>query len=680
MSLDAESLAWTAPLVALVPATLWAVVASLLWSAVRRWRPTEDYLRLLPLIPTMAALQISLEMASEVIRADLAGGATFRAIVAPTFANEVMIACLARHVVLARSAAGRRRERPGRPSIVATYGAGALLAAGLGLGVATGAMVESVARTCTGLFSWTLVLFTAWEIRREIRGGRLALPSLARDIHRADIALVGFALACYLASESFDDGDRTLALGLEAAGDTLLAVPFALRTSLASVLPRLAGVAVALAAAGASVVGAQALAGSDVRPVGHRVLTLAIVLGLAFAILGGRRLVDRLLSRPAHPDDADRAFFRKLLPELGRVECCRRALEHVAARPTLRGAGIILADGTALRHGDLDLAPVRRVWPSGGAAGRLPAHHFGTVFARDPRLHDALVEANVASVVPLVSPRRRCGDLFLAVGLAGMRVDDADATETFCDQLALVLEAAELLERTVAVERSLAHAEKLAAIGETAARIAHEIRNPITAARSLAQQLAREPGAPFVSEHEVILSELERVERQVASLLRFARRDELRLEPVDLPALARATADRLRSRLDAEGIRLTVEAPDRLVALGDREKLGQVLVNLVENAADALSETPPDGRWIAVSVDETDHRATVRVSDGGPGAPADALARLFEPFFTMKAHGTGLGLAIVKRTIEAHGGRIHAERVPEAGLAFRIELPLATPV
>ena len=100
-------------------------------------------------------------------------------------------------------------------------------------------------------------------------------------------------------------------------------------------------------------------------------------------------------------------------------------------------------------------------------------------------------------------------------------------------------------------------------------------------------------------------------------------------------------------------------------------------MNLLENAADALAETAAPGRWITVTVAGVAGRATVRVVDGGPGAPADVVARLFEPFFTSKAHGTGLGLAIVKRTIEAHGGRIDAERVPDAGLAFRIELPLA---
>src|SRR2546425_8185340 len=95
--------------------------------------------------------------------------------------------------------------------------------------------------------------------------------------------------------------------------------------------------------------------------------------------------------------------------------------------------------------------------------------------------------------------------------------DDVEGFQAFVAQLALLLDGADLLARTIAVERSLAHAEKLAAIGELAARIAHEIRNPVTAARSLAQQLAREPASPFAAEHRLILGELERVERQGAA-------------------------------------------------------------------------------------------------------------------------------------------------------------------
>src|SRR5262249_27105618 len=147
-----------------------------------------------------------------------------------------------------------------------------------------------------------------------------------------------------------------------------------------------------------------------------------------------------------------------------------------------------------------------------------------------PALAEALIEADVPGVVPIVGPRGRWGDLFLRTGVvAASRIDfdDGETLEAFAGQLALLLDSAALLARAVAIERSLAQTEKLAAIGETAARIAHDIRNPVTAARSLAQQLMDEPGSPFSVEHGLILEELDRVERQVAVLLRFARREEL---------------------------------------------------------------------------------------------------------------------------------------------------------
>src|SRR5439155_9829030 len=169
---------------------------------------------------------------------------------------------------------------------------------------------------------------------------------------------------------------------------------------------------------------------------------------------------------------------------------------------------------------------------------------------------EALVRAHVTlGAGPILSPRRRWGHLFLNTGMLGgfFHEDDIEGFQAFVAQLALLLDGAGLLARTVAVERSLAHAEKLAALGELAARIAHEIRNPVTAARSLAQQLAREPASPFAVEHRLILGELERVERQVAALLRFARREDLRFEPVDLGELARATLEAFRPRLEASG-------------------------------------------------------------------------------------------------------------------------------
>src|SRR5262249_3057912 len=163
----------------------------------------------------------------------------------------------------------------------------------------------------------------------------------------------------------------------------------------------------------------------------------------------------------------------------------------------------------------------------------------------------------------------------------------------FAAQLALVLNSADLLARAIAVERSLAHAEKLAAVGETAARIAHEIRNPVTAARSLAQQLARDPAAPANVEHAgLILAELAGVERQVATLLRFSRRDEFRFEAVDLGDLATTTVERFRGRCEAAGVALDIDARAGVIARADREKLRQVLLNLVDNALDALDGAP----------------------------------------------------------------------------------------
>ena len=257
------------------------------------------------------------------------------------------------------------------------------------------------------------------------------------------------------------------------------------------------------------------------------------------------------------------------------------------------------------------------------------------------------------------------------------REDDAETFEGFVDQLALVLDSADLLARTVAAERSLAHAEKLAAIGELAARFAHDIRNPVTAARSLAQQLARDPTSALNAEHAgVILEELERVERQVRELLRFARRDELALEPTDVSTLVRTTARDFAARLGAGGIDLGLDITDGVVARADGEKVRRVLVNLIENAMDALQNGRPE-KHLTLAVAREDERAIVRVADDGAGIPVEAQASVFDPFVSLKPSGTGLGLAIAKRIVDAHGGTIALTSRPGA-TAFEIRLPLAS--
>jgi signal transduction histidine kinase len=136
----------------------------------------------------------------------------------------------------------------------------------------------------------------------------------------------------------------------------------------------------------------------------------------------------------------------------------------------------------------------------------------GGVFRELPNeLQEALVEAEVVGVTPIVSPRRRWGCGFITTGVlrASFTADEIEAAQALAGQFALLLDAAELLERARSVERSLAHSEKLAAIGELAARVAHEIRNPVTAARSLAQQLVRAPHSPMNVEHAGLILDVE---------------------------------------------------------------------------------------------------------------------------------------------------------------------------
>jgi signal transduction histidine kinase len=467
-------------------------------------------------------------------------------------------------------------------------------------------------------------------------------------------------------------------LALVAIG-VLGAVPAALRNVTAVVRDVVITVAT-IGAAGGIYFGARA-AGASLGEVPRRLVDLGALLGLVLLLVPGRSwlqgALDRVILRHTRRVRSDlQDFLHTLSPELGTVECCRRALAHLARAYRLRGAAVLLHDGTALVEGDLSLEPLRAVWPTGALAD-LPSQPFMWLSLDDVRLRRALAAADVAGVLPIVSPRRRWGHLFTSIGIFGWdkSAEQVEAGAAFCDQLARVLDAAELLARAIAFERSLAHAEKLAAIGETAARIAHDIRNPITAARSLAQQLAREPAAPFKAEHHVIPGELERVERQVAALLQFARRDELHLAAVDLGVLVGATAAAFRPRLEAAGISLELTLADALTARADAEKLRQAVVNLIENAVDALAGRA--AKRLAVDVASTNGRASIAITDSGPGVPADALPHVFEPFFSLKEHGTGLGLAIARRTAEAHGGTIEAAAAPGGGMTFRLRLPLA---
>ncbi len=213
---------------------------------------------------------------------------------------------------------------------------------------------------------------------------------------------------------------------------------------------------------------------------------------------------------------------------------------------------------------------------------------------------------------------------------------------------------------------------------ELSASIAHEIRNPITAAKSLVQQMGEDPRSEDNLEYaRVALEELDRVEASISHLLRYAREEPVEKRPMQLDAVVASALDTLAPRLDGGAVTLERDV-EPVEVEGDPDKTRQVIVNLVANALDALEGA---GGEPVVSVasgkDLAGRTAWVRVKDNGPGIPEEKLARVFDPFYTSKASGTGLGLAISKKIVEAQGGTLAVESAPGRGTEFVMELPVA---
>lgn len=230
--------------------------------------------------------------------------------------------------------------------------------------------------------------------------------------------------------------------------------------------------------------------------------------------------------------------------------------------------------------------------------------------------------------------------------------------------------------------RAQAEARHARSVAELSAAIAHEIRNPITAARSLIQQIAEDPAALENREYATVaVEELDRVERSISHLLKFAREEPRRLGKVSLRETIDAAVDLLKERLEKAGVTVVRDTADAATVDGDGEQLRRVLGNLVGNAIDALveSKTPVPRIEIHAGQNLARTEAWLRVTDNGPGIPPEALPKIFTPFYTSKATGTGLGLALTKKIVEEHGGTIEASSPPGGGAELTVTLPaLAT--
>ena len=231
---------------------------------------------------------------------------------------------------------------------------------------------------------------------------------------------------------------------------------------------------------------------------------------------------------------------------------------------------------------------------------------------------------------------------------------------------------------TLSQERRELEGEHARSMQQLSASIAHEIRNPITAAKSLVQQMEEDPTRRENVEYaRVALEELQRVERSVAHLLRFARDEDVAFQEVRLADVIESTLETFRDRLERNDILLDTDIETAGLLRGDLDKLRRVVINLVGNAIDALVESGAAEPHIELALGENlaGTEVWLRVRDNGPGIEAEAQSKMFNPFYTSKADGTGLGLAITRKLVDAHEGAIELHSEPGHGAEFLLTFP-----
>lgn len=226
------------------------------------------------------------------------------------------------------------------------------------------------------------------------------------------------------------------------------------------------------------------------------------------------------------------------------------------------------------------------------------------------------------------------------------------------------------------VRSEVVRSERLAAVGELAAGVAHELRNPLTSVKLLLQHSLKQTGRTELSDSKLrlILDEIGRMEMTIQGLLDFSRPRPLKRSRHDIRDSVQRALNLVSGRAHQQRIEISaVEYPMPLVVDGDIEQLQQVFVNLLINATEAISER---GQVIVdYGVSEDHGMVSVRIQDTGCGISPEVLPRLFEPFATSKEKGTGLGLAVSRRIVEEHGGALTADNRASGGACFTVTLP-----
>jgi len=254
----------------------------------------------------------------------------------------------------------------------------------------------------------------------------------------------------------------------------------------------------------------------------------------------------------------------------------------------------------------------------------------------------------------------------------------------FANQAGLAMESAMAYSNLERANRELKEtqdrliqSEKLAALGEMSASIAHEIKNPLTVIGGFASRLVRKQGEGDESRYaRIIRDEARRLEKILGEVLDFSREMSPNFQLYDLNAICEETLLMYEDDLKEKGISFRLElAPETCNVMMDPQQIKQAIINIISNSEQAMENSGGKELTVKTSLDKGAGQAVVAISDTGGGIPADQLDNVFNPFFTTKVKGTGLGLAITNKIIKNHGGEIQVINKEKIGATFILRLP-----
>jgi signal transduction histidine kinase len=233
--------------------------------------------------------------------------------------------------------------------------------------------------------------------------------------------------------------------------------------------------------------------------------------------------------------------------------------------------------------------------------------------------------------------------------------------------------------RFVLLERRTRHAERLAELGTLTGGLAHEIKNPLSTVQLNLQLLQEDIGidnpaySRVANRLNTVKNETFRLREILDDFLRFAGRIELEKKPVELGGMLDELVDFYSPQAQLQRVQLRLQRPDVPVVLDvDPRLIKQAVLNLMINGLQAMT----DGGELILRLNADREKVRIEVIDTGPGIPADAVAKIFDAYYTTKRGGTGLGLAMTKRIAEEHGGQLTVASEPGKGSDFAIELPM----